>query len=1068
MSKSKKSTSNDSGSDSDSKDSIEKKFQKFTTREHVLKKPNMYIGSIDPIEEELWTYDDEEERLVFKKISYVPGLFKIFDEVLVNASDQSKKEKTCKCIKTEIDQETGEISVWNDGPGIPIIKHTKYNVMIPELLFGSFRTSTNYDETEKRTWGGTNGYGAKLANVYSTEFIVETVDNKRKKKYIQKFHNNMSKKDEPKITSCDSDSYVKITLTPDYKKFGLDGITDDIYSLLKKRVYDISAITNKNVKVFFNKKLVGIKGMKNYIDYFYSEDTKLKKYYEEPHNRWRIGVVYDRDLGYFNQISYVNGISTSQGGTHVDYIINQICNKLKEIILAKHKDLKIKTSQIKENLTIFLDCDIDNPTFSSQTKTHMTLPPSKFGSKCVLEKEFINKIAKSGIVEEVIKFATLKQMGDLKKTDGNKKNDVSDIPKLEDAYDAGTKNSEDTVLILTEGDSARSFAMSALAVVGRKKYGVFPLKGKPLNVRQAPVTKIMDNVEITYLKRIIGLKHGVEYKDTKALRYGHIMILTDQDLDGFHIKGLIINFVHFGWESLLKNVQGFLVTLATPLIKATKGKGKKEELKVFYSELEYHKWLEGAGDNKLPPKGWRIKYYKGLGTHKAQEARECFKELSKKIISYNWEKTKKTEDSESESESDSKSSDSDDDDEKKVSKPKKKVMDPNNEAIILGFDKKLADLRKKWLNTFNKNIYLDNSIKKVTIPQFINKELIQFSNGDNIRSIPSVIDGQKPSLRKALYGGIKINLIKESKLSEVSSDIMKATHYHHGEASMTGTLIGMAQNFIGSNNINLYYPAGQFGTRIDNGGDAASPRYIFTRLETITKYIFKMEDMPVLTKQYDDGKMIEPETFAPIIPMLLVNGTIGIGTGYSTNIPMYNPKDIINNLLKKINDGKFTNMIPWYRGFLGNVKKVNDSKYEIIAKYEIDQNDILHIIDLPVGMSSNNYDAFLTSLKTAYNNQDEKGSKKLSSLKLVASRSLITDVNAEYYLYFEKGSLKKMIGETEADELAFIKKLKLVKSITTTNMHAYTKELKIKKYNNTVEILSDYYEVRLEYIKLKN
>jgi len=1057
--------SKSSGSDSDNDAKVEKKYQKFTQKEHILKKPGMWVGCIELTEEEMWIYDDDEEKMTFKKISYVPGLFKIFDEVLVNASDQTKREKDCKCIKVDIDQTNGEIVVWNDGPGIPVIKHSKHDVMIPEMIFGHLLTSSNYDEKEKRTWGGTNGLGAKLANVFSTEFIVETVDSKRKKKFVQKFRKNMSEKDKPKITDCKNSSYVKITFTPDYKKFGLDGITDDTYALFKKRVYDVSVTTNKNVKVYFNKKLIGIKGLNKFVPYFYPEDAQIKKYFDEPHKRWRIGVVYDKNSGSFNHISYVNGISTSQGGTHVDYIANQLCNGLKKKIISKskNKDLKVKNSLIKENLTLFIDCDIENPTFPSQTKTYMGTQTTKYGSKCELSKEFIDKVAKSGIVDDVLKYAIMKQMGDLKKTDG-KSNDVSDIPKLDDAYDAGTKDSQDTTLILIEGDSARTFAMSALAVLGRKKYGVFPLKGKPLNVRQAPVQKIMDNQEITYLKRILGLRHGVEYKDTKSLRYGHVMILTDQDLDGFHIKGLIINFIHFGWESLLRNVPGFIITLSTPLIKAIKGKDKK----IFYSEIEYNKWI---GDEKIPPKGWKIKYYKGLGTHEKTESRECVEGMDKKQISYIWEKTDD-------------SSDSDSDSEEEEDPKKKKKMDPNNEAIILGFDKKLADLRKKWLNGFNKNTsYLDNSIKKVTIPQFINKELIQFSNGDNNRSIPSVIDGMKPALRKALYGALKMNLIKEKKIPQVVARISDLTKYHHGEASMNGTVIGMAQDFPGANNINVFYPNGQFGSRIANGGDASAPRYISTRLESVTKLIFREEDAPILTKQYDDGEIIEPETFAPIIPMLLVNGTKGIGTGYSTTVPMYNPKDIIDNLMNRLKGGKFTNMIPWYRGFLGTVKKINEGKYQAIAKYEVLDNDVLHIIDLPVEVSSNSYDEFLMLLTYAYKNRDDikneskkkkednktkkkKGQptkamlKKAMAMKLLGYKKATTDVNAEYYLYFEKGTLKKFMEE---DKEGFIKDMKLIKNISATNMHAYTKELKIKKYTNTVEILEDYYKARLDF-----
>lgn len=1063
--------SDSDSSDNDSKKlTVEEKYKKMKPIEHILKRPDSYVGSVDTITEPMRVYDDD--RIIIKNITYIPALFKIFDEVLVNMYDASIVLKTCTTCKVDIDMKTGYISAWNNGEdGIPVVMHKEHKIMVPELIFGNLLSSSNYGDNEKRITGGKNGYGAKLANIYSKVFEIEIVDSTREKKYVQKFYDNMSKKDEPKITKCTNKSYVKITFLPDYKRFGLEGLTKDIFILFKKRVYDINACANKNVRMYFNGEKLDKLSFQKYISTFYPEDEKIKCYYEEPHKRWQIGVVFDPAAG-FTHVSYVNGINTNQGGTHVEYVVNQICNKLRDVIQNKHKDLKIKLPHIRDNLTVFINCSIENPNFDSQTKSLMKSLVSKFGSKCEVSDALISKIAKSGIVDEVIKIAQIKQAGELKRTDGKKNGCVSDIPKLLDAQYAGGKHSKEARLILTEGDSAKATALSGIAVIGSERFGVFPLRGKLLNVRNATDPEIANNAEITHIKRIMGLQQNTDYTDLSKLRYGGIIILTDQDVDGFHIKGLIMNFLHYFWPSLLKH-PNFVTALATPIAKASKGTKKNKQVKEFFSIPELNKWIKTEGENNKPPRGWNIKYYKGLATHGKEEARECFRNLFKKLISYCLQKNNKDDSDSSDSDSsnsdnsddsDGDNSDSSDSDEelKMSSKSSKKTIDPNKYHMDLAFNEKMADLRKEWLKSYNKNLYLDNSKKKVCIPEFVNQELIQFSNYDNIRSIPCIMDGFKPSLRKVIRGAILIKLKTEEKyeikVEEISSDITKLTHYHHGGTSMQGTIIGMAQDYMGSNNINVLHGHGQFGTRNEGGKDKGAARYICVYFEELTPLIFKEADEPILLKQFDDGHEIEPEFYVPIIPMILVNGTEGIGTGYSTKVHPYNPREIINNILNKLNGEEMVAMKPWYRGFLGTVKKINNATYTIIAKYEVskDDPDVLKIIDLPAGVWTENYIVFLKSLLDEGN---EKKYKQGRVLKFLGYNPRITDINAAFDLYFEKGALAKhMKNEDE-----FIKKMKLIKPIKTTNMHLYTHDCKIKKYNTPLEIIDDYYKIRVEY-----
>lgn len=451
------------------------------------------------------------------------------------------------------------------------------------------------------------------------------------------------------------------------------------------------------------------------------------------------------------------------------------------------------------------------------------------------------------MVETILSFAKFKQDQLLKKSDGSgKRTRISGLAKLDDANNAGGRNAGQCTLILTEGDSAKSLAVSGLSVVGRDNFGVFPLRGKLLNVREASNAQIMANAEISAIKQILGLRQGVVYKDTASLRYGHLMIMTDQDYDGSHIKGLIINFFDHFWPSLLK-ISGFLLEFITPIVKASKGKGANRKEVSFFTIPEYEAW-KGRNDDG---KGWVLKYYKGLGTSTTEDAKKYFSDLGKHL------------------------------------KPFQAADDESRVLIDMAFSKKKADDRKEWLRGYVEGTFMDHSIPEIPLVDFVNKELILFSRADNIRSIPSAVDGFKPGQRKILFACFKRNLKSEIKVAQLAGYVSEHSAYHHGEVSLCMTIVNMAQVFVGSNNLNLLEPLGQFGTRLQGGKDAASPRYIFTNLSKLARTIFHPHDDPLLNYLNDDGQSIEPEWYIPILPMLLVNGGDGIGTGWSTAIPNY-------------------------------------------------------------------------------------------------------------------------------------------------------------------------------------
>ena len=974
------------------------KYQKKSDKQHVLDNPDTYIGSVELVESINWLYDQSNNKINNKSHLYIPGLYKLFDEGIVNARDhviRMTEKNPVTFINIVIDEE-GVITMVNDGDGIDVAMHPEHNVYIPELIFGHLRTSTNYDKNEKKIVGGKNGFGFKLVLIWSEWGMVETVDATRGLKYTQKFMNNLDVIEKPTIVKSNIKPYTKIVFKPDYKRFGVEKLDDDMRALLVKRLYDIAAITDNRVRVKYNSNLIPIRNFQQYIDLYIGTKEDKPRVYEEPNKRWEYACCLAPE-DEFTHVSFVNGICTNKGGKHVEYILNQIIRKLVAYI-KKKKKVDVKPNTLKEQLMLFVNCSIDNPAFDSQTKDFMNTPIPKFGSTCEVSNKFIEKIANNsglGVMDMALSLTQVKDNKYAKKTDGSKVKSIRGIPKLVDANFAGTDNSELCTLILCEGDSAKAGVLSGLSKEDRNIYGVYPLKGKLLNVRDEIGKKISENKEIYEIKQIMGLENDKKYTSEEIktkLRYSKIMFMTDQDLDGSHIKGLGINMFESLWESLVK-IEGFIGFMNTPIIKAKKG----GSVMLFYNEGEYESWKENTDT-----KGWNIKYYKGLGTSTSSEFKEYFN--NKKVVGFKWDE------------------------------------EYSKDCIDMVFNKKRADDRKIWLGNYNRKDYLNTNNESVLYEEFVNKEMKHFSKYDNDRSIPNLVDGIKLSHRKILYSAFKKNLNKEIKVAQFSGYVSENSAYHHGEASLNGAIVGMAQDYLGSNNINLLMPNGQFGTRLAGGKDSASERYIFTMLNPLTRCIFPQEDDAILDYLDDDGQMVEPVYYAPIIPMLLVNGSKGIGTGFSTDIPCYSPKEIIRYLKGKLNHeihNEFSDML-YYEGFKGTITKIEDSKFVIKGCCEIAGADKLKITELPIGTWTDDYKSHLETLI-----KDKK-------VKDFEDNSTEKDVNIT--ITFVKGELAK------SDE----KVLKLSTTKSTTNMHAFDANENLKKYDNPQDILDEFYIKRLE------
>ena len=975
--------------------------------EHILKRPDTYIGSVDRTTQQMWVLDRDSSTVVFRQCSFVPGLYKIFDEIIVNAADNKQRDPTMNMIEVTINEEENFIKVWNNGNGIPIAIHQEHGIYVPELIFGNLLTGSNFDDNEAKTTGGRNGFGAKLANIFSTKFVVETQDTGRGLKYRQEFTDNMTTRRDPvisKVTSSGAEDFTCITFYPDLDRFKMDRLDEDIIALLSKRVYDIAGTNTtrtskeKKLRVKLNGRQLQLTNFESYIGLYQGIESAIT--FERLGERWEVGVgVSD---GSFQQVSYVNSICTTKGGCHVNYIVDQITARLAGVVKKKNKGEEVKPNQIKNHLAVYVNALIVNPAFDSQTKENLTTKVANFGSTCTISDKMMKQIETSGIVDNILSWSKFKQTAELKKKSGTKRSKLVGIPKLDDANMAGTSKSSQCTLILTEGDSAKALAISGLGVVGRDYYGVFPLKGKLLNVREATHAQMMKNEEIQNIAKILGLAFGKTYTEVSSLRYGHLMIMTDQDHDGSHIKGLLINFLHYYWPSLLQ-IDGFLQQFITPIVKCTKGKKEK----TFFTIPQYQNWREENGEGK----GWRIKYYKGLGTSTAAEAKEYFSNLPTHEIDFAWDAQA-------------------------------------DDVIDMAFAKKRVEDRKLWLLSMEPGTHIDYDVAHINYQTFVNRELILFSHADNERSIAHFMDGLKPSQRKVLFSCFKRNLKQEIKVAQLAGSISEHSAYHHGEASLTQTIIGMAQNYIGSNNINLLSPCGQFGTRLMGGKDAASPRYVFTKLEAITRIIYHPNDDPILEYLEDDGLPIEPVHYVPIIPMALVNGSDGIGTGWSSNIPTYNPREIVANLRNMLQGEEPTDMKPWYRGFSGEViaKSGKDSSnFNVMGRMEQIDDSTLVISELPVGKWTADYKTFLESVLIG----SSSASTAAGADGAAACAPFLKDFKENHTdttVLFTVTMAPEKIIEFSGEKGGLMKKFKLEGSVATSNMNMFDLNSQIRKF----------------------
>ena len=895
----------------------------ITHREHVLKRPENYIGSVNP-ENALVGVAQQDARVEFVRHHHIHGLSTILDEILVNVCDfRVASEGSAFPVKAlTVTFQDGVVSVKNDGNGIPVIKNVESGKWNPSVCLGELLSSTNYDDTKERLGGGRNGVGSAVTNIWSKWLRLETCwqdpDAGVRWSFAQEWKDNMSRAGSPKVkeNAKKKGTGTTVTFLPDYERFGVgEGEWPFLETLLRRRLYDIAATTP--LRVTFNKvkidlpNIANVKRTKNLAAYAMLLGTQQGEVvHVDLGPRWECVVAMRPESLDVEPPSFVNGIRTDQGGEFVDVVTQPLFQKLVKHVKEK-KGFRLTRKDHLCQVWVIVSALIDRPEFESQTKSKCTSKKGKFGSLPVWQKKDLEKAFKL-VLPAMLAIADAKNDAKLQKQMNTGKKSKVVVDKYESALWSGTAKSNRCWLFLCEGDSAKAMIMAGFSVIGRKQYGCFPLKGKLINVKKNSLRKNLANTEIANLVKILGLPHpGSSVGNVRGqLRYDKVVIVCDQDPDGSHIKGLIINFFHTYYPELLTS-EGFLNVFHTPIVV---GKCRQEK-RMFFTLQEFETFQRSA------PPGWKFKWYKGLGTSNASEAKDYFRNMDRHLKPFPHTESKNTID--------------------------------RCCNIAFSDEKEFKELRKKMVC-----LSLDESGDlATTFEDFFVKELPVFWRDDNERSMTNVVDGLKVSQRKILYSALEKGLWgeeKEVRVAQLSGFTSEFSQYHHGEASLNAAIVKMAQNHMGSNNVNLLVPNGQFGTRLQNGNDAASERYINTYLHPICKSLFPPSLYPVLDFQVEDGKTIEPVCFVPVIPFSLINGARGIGTGMKAFVPSFHPMDVVRAVEALWANKDIPEILPWNRGFRGRTMQEGAAyKFEGVVERVRDTKAIVK--ELPPGKSTDAY-----------------------------------------------------------------------------------------------------------------
>lgn len=947
-----------------------RKAKQISQLEHAKRK-SMWVGSKNIQTNEMYCLSPDEKQMKATNIKFAPAWYKIVDEIFVNGIDQwvTYPKKVTK-LHIGFDRNTGVVTFRNNGPSIGVYEVENLagvKMYVVQLIASEFLSGDNLDDDDDRVTGGTNGAGLKLTNAFSDYLTVTTVDTKAKKYYSQTFKDRLLVIEKPEIrktTKDETESYTEIKFLPSYEVFGYKGgykseLADDLEKLIISRTYQAAAFTTADV--YYNDTKIEIpiyettskKKNTTFTDFTYmflptpedglfhtkivSSDDKYKKY------PWEVCVgVSD---GKFHQISLINGIYVYNGGSHIKHLQNQLTSgviKTKVEALFKKSKTKYNANYILNNCFIAFKANIITPEFTSQIKDANNDPIEKYASY-QLKPGDITEIWK--LLEPHIMAMFLDKHKDKEKT--RVVRGAINVPKCTDAKFAGHKTkSNKCTLIICEGDSAMGTVHTGVTHkstdLDYEYYGTFSIQGVPMNARKnvseykdtktKKITLIRNNQlqkneRLASLVKVLGLDFEKNYDDSKegdaefdTLRYKKVTAAVDQDDDGKgNIFGLLVNFFTLFWPHLVK--RGFITRFNTPIVRLYP-KNKNKYVEEFESLKVYEDWIQTKynGDEEKITGDYTIKYYKGLGSHKKSEIPPMFKNFEDRLCQYQ--------------------------------------LDADALKKLEAYFGANTDARKKELAT---PVTREETIGKIiAISEMLDRDLKAYQRDNIMRKLPHMMDGAVPSRRKVIFTARKIwaSSNAEMKVNAFVNETSKSTHYHHGEMSLAGTVTKMAQDFPGSRHMPFILPLGQFGTRSMGGTDAASPRYTFTQLnKRLCFAMFPKEDDFLLKYTFDDGTRCEPEFYAPVIPLSILENMELPATGWKVKLWARDYAEVIANVRALIS-GKRKKAKPmkiWLKDNIGDIRHYKNRDYSV-GKYTYDKKENAIIVtELPLGKYSSSF-----------------------------------------------------------------------------------------------------------------
>lgn len=1057
------------------------KLSKPTDAEHTQKRMNVYIGDWQPKDIEAWVLPAPVKNVTrdrvfdFRKIKgYSPGIAHLVKEAVNNATDNAKRTRAqgYDAGDVEVTYTPHMISVKNYGMGIPVVKEeievpiTKQTIELwrAEVLFGLMNSGTNMDDDERTDSAGVNGMGGKIVNFLSTDYEVDHADSNGRRLTLTWKNGELVKTRLHKTYS--GPAYTQVTYSPNLALFKVTpdpntgGIPNDILEACM--AIAVGSCASVEVPCVVNKKRYTWPSFERFAYAAYlgtkppaSNIIKLKGKGTRVHYEYEL-LVLNGKFG-ANQI-FINGIQTSSG-INVTAVLRAIAATIAEDVGGR-----VTENSITDYITIIGNATVNKPTFTGQDKNIYTGPEWTVPALTSTDR---TKLRTWEAHKNASAKGQKKLIDDVAKTNRTRFA-ISDLEKLVDANNI-TKPKDFSVmtLCLCEGDSAAGFFTELRPLIrcpvtgqtGEYTHGMLKLQGKVTNVMRLEPSEVYKLIEfkpggtnnaLAQIVRAMGLiapkklDDWNEPMDQSRLRYNRVLIMADADVDGKHIVGLLFSFFLRIAPQFVRDgrVQFYHMPMIrvfrTPISPAARrrisGVPKTTDTLLFTSQHDFQRFTEVQGT--AIGRG-NIKYYKGLATASRKDAQDDAKMFSQLVVVLT-------------------------------------VTAETMEALWKAFGRENVPERKKWmmdsyytkLNAFSgdlvyQNGFISSTIRSPTMPfdAFVNDELIQYSITSVTRSIPSIMDGFKECQRKVFFTAYVLGEMKPGDLSGKKANTLalsaaNRTVYLYGDSSLSEAVTTMTWDYPGA----CIMPTIEcVSTKKSRDNRMPSPRYVEIALPTWIPKVFLPDDNTyTAVRLVEEDQKVEFREFYPIIPMGLVNGSSGVGTGWSSSVPTYNPVTLAQWLMYRMN-GERQPLAPYFRYFYGDVvydpvsktwTSVGRIRIRPMGRSTKKQSVMIH--ELPIGRTISEYRIWLDTLVAEGH---------------IGSAEIVVDPRGQ------PGKHIILLKDVPVGTYDDVHKLGLVKNISTTNMTFLVYDQINQKsvpviFKSAEDIMEVFYENRLFYYNM--